>query len=98
MSRTLTVEQQDQARKLADDLRDQAAEIFQEVSEVLSSVPDEKLFGDTEFLVRQQIIKLVAAAFTTRLAQKKTATSAVPANAPTASERPSFTAIKSEIP
>lgn len=88
--RTLTPQQEKQAQQLADDLRDQASEVFREVSEILSTVPDEQLFGDTEFLVRQKVIKLVADAYTARLAQKKTATSAAASTVPTASEpRPS---------
>ncbi len=68
---TQTAQQESQAHQLADDLRDQAAAILGKVAEILSEVPDEKLFGDTEFLVREQVLKLVATAFTTRLAQKK---------------------------
>jgi len=86
------------AVQLADDLRDQAAAVMGEIAEFLRSVPDEKLFGDTEFVVRDQVLKLVASAFTARLAQKKTATSAVAPSVPTADEPPSSTAIASAIP
>jgi hypothetical protein len=76
MTRTLTKEQESKARQLADEIQALSAEVFQEVAEILTATPDEKIFGDTEFIVRSHILKLVAKSFTAHLAQKKTATSA----------------------
>jgi hypothetical protein len=89
--RTLTADQQKLAEQLVEDLREQSEEVLREVAEILSSVPDEKIFGDTEFTVRDRILKLVATAFTARLAQKKTAMPAAPSSAPVVGAPPSVT-------
>ena len=96
MARTLTPEQAQQAAQLAADLRDQADDIFREVAELLSTVPDAQLFGDTEFAVRDRVLKLVAHAYTARLAQKKTATSEPGSTARGAAGRPRSTATGGE--
>jgi len=92
MARSLTPEQASQAEQLAADLGEQAKDIFREVAELLSTVPDAQLFGDTEFAVRDRVLKLVARAYTARLAQKKTATSGRGSIARGASGRPRSTA------
>lgn len=76
MVRTLTPEQKQQARQLKDEIQAMSEEILQEVAELLSATPDKELFGDTEFVVRQKVLKIVATAFTARVAQKKTAMTA----------------------
>lgn len=96
MARTLTPEQAQQAAQLAADLRDQAEDILREVAELLSTVPDAQLFGDTEFAVRDRVLKLVAHAYTARLAQKKTATSAPGSTARGAAAPLRFTATGGE--
>jgi len=74
MVRTKTPEQVNQTRQLTEDIRLQSAEILQEVADFLAAVPDEELFGDGEFIVRNKVLKIVAAAFQARVDQKKTAT------------------------
>jgi hypothetical protein len=93
MARSLTPEQAAQAEQLAADLGEQSKDIFREVAELLSTVPDAQLFGDTEFTVRDRVLKLVAHAYTARLAQKKTATSAPGSTARGAVRPPGSTAI-----
>jgi hypothetical protein len=73
-----------------------SAPVLQEVAELLDATPDHDLFGDTEFRVRAKVLRIVAQAFTARLAQKKTATSAAPTPAPSASTPPRSTATASD--
>src|SRR5438093_12258282 len=75
MAKRRTSEVDCPAEQLAEDIRAQANDIVREVAEFLNSVPDEQLFGDNEFIVRQKVLKIVAAAYTARVAQKKTARS-----------------------
>jgi hypothetical protein len=91
MVRTLTPEQKQQSRQLKDEIQAMSEEILQDVAELLSGTPDEELFGDTEFIVRQKVLKIVATAFTAHLAQKKTAMSAPALTVPTASNPPAST-------
>jgi hypothetical protein len=95
---SLTPEQTEQARLLAQDIRDQAAEIADEVASLLFSVPDEQLFGDTEFRIRDQVLKLVARSIAARLDQKKTATPEPASTAPVAARPPDSTATARAIP
>jgi hypothetical protein len=91
MVRTRTPEQDAQARQLGEDIRLQSAEILQEVAELLAAVPDEELFGDTEFVVRSKVLRIVAAAYQARVNQKKTATTDRASTARTAAEPPPST-------
>jgi hypothetical protein len=63
--------QQQLAAAVAADLQEQAEAIVQEVADLLAAVPEAQLFGDTEFLVRDKVLQLVARAYRARLAQKK---------------------------
>jgi hypothetical protein len=71
MNRTMTLDQQSQSRRLADEIRTMSAEVIEEIAEILTTTPDEKIFGDTEFIVREHVLKIVAKSFTAHLAQKK---------------------------
>ena len=75
MSRTTSTEPEDKVQQLAAEIESMSAEVIQEVAEILNATPDREIFGDTEFVVRSRVLKIVAKAFTARLAQK-TATSA----------------------
>jgi hypothetical protein len=86
------------ACQLADALGAEAQDILQEVAQLLSDTPDEQLFGDTEFAVRDRILRLVATAYQARLAQKKSATSAPASTAPTVDGPPPSTATAAERP
>jgi|SRR5215204_2113456 len=79
------------AQQLLDAMRGEAEDILQEVAQLLADVPDEHLFGDNEFVVRDRILRLVAAAYSARLAQKKMATSAPVSTVPTADKPPAST-------
>jgi hypothetical protein len=71
MDGTMKTDQEDKTRLLVDEIQALSADVLQQVAELLNAIPDEKLFGDTEFKVRDQILKLVAVSFNARLAQKK---------------------------
>jgi hypothetical protein len=93
----MTPQQQAHARLVAAELEALSAEVLREVADLLAATPDEQLFGDTEFAVRQRVLKLVAASFSTHLAQKKTAMSAPASTVPTVSGPPNFRAFATAI-
>lgn len=93
MSRTSAADQDAKTQELAAEIEAISAEIIRDIAELLNATPDRELFGDTEFVVRDKVMKIVGKAFTARLAQKKTATSVQPSRAPTAHARLSSKAI-----
>lgn len=93
MTRTTSGDQDTQAQELAAEIESMSSEVIQEVAELLNATPDRDIFGDTEFAVRTKVLKIVAKAFTARLAQKKTATTVVPSPALTVEDRLSSKAI-----
>jgi hypothetical protein len=86
------------ARQLAADIQLQAAEILHDVAELLAAIPDEELFGDTEFVVRRKVLRIVAAAYQARIDQKKTATTAPASTARIAAKPLGSTGTASEAP
>ena len=86
MTGTSSTEQESTAEQLAAEIESMSADVIREVAEILDATPDKELFGDTEFLVRSRVLKIVAKAYTARVSQKKTATSAVPSPVSTASD------------
>lgn len=96
MAKTRTPKQDSPARQLAEDIQAQSAEILQEVAELLAAIPDEELFGDNEFVVRQKVLKIVAAAYQARIDQKKTATRDRALTARTAAKPPASTTTADE--
>jgi hypothetical protein len=98
MSPSSATELSPSAQDLAAEIASSSADILREVAELLDATPDHELFGDTEFRVRAKVLRIVAQAFTARLAQKKTATAAAPSPAPTASVPPRSTATANDNP
>ena len=97
MAKTRTRKQDTPARQLAEDIQAQSAEILQEVAELLAAIPDEELFGDNEFVVRQKVLKIVAAAYQARIDQKKRMATQDPAStAHTAAKPPASTTAADE--
>jgi hypothetical protein len=86
MTRVTSAEQKSSSQELAEEIMSMSADDIQEVAELLDAIPDKELFGDNEFVIRSKILKIVAKAYTARIAQKKTEMSAVPSNAHTASD------------
>jgi|ERR1700722_3118329 len=85
---TTTTQPQTTAQLLAAEIEGLSAEVIQEIAALLDSTPDKDLFGDTEFVIRAKVLKIVAQAYSARLAQKKTAIAAGLSPAPTASAPP----------
>ena len=98
MTPTLTPELEAQAQQLAAQLKEQAGDQFLAVARLLVATEERTLFGQTEFDVRDQVLKLVGQAYTLHLAQKKTATAARRSTAPSAAKRPRTTATARGVP
>jgi hypothetical protein len=96
MARTTSADQESKVQELAAEIESMSAEVIQEVAEILNATPDREIFGDTEFVVRSKVLKIVAKAFTARLAQKKTDTSVPPLPAPIVNDQPNSKAIETE--
>ena len=71
---SLSAEQEAEAQALAQRIRELADEEFVQMARLLVSKPDREIFGDTEFELRDIVLKLGAKALQERLRQKKTAT------------------------
>jgi len=93
MSRTptssLPAEQEAEAQALAQRIRDLTEEEFLQIARLLVSKPERDIFGDTEFEVRDILIRAGAKAFEEHLRQKKTATRDAASTVRAASEQPS---------
>lgn len=89
---------QESRRALAEDIHQQAAQIAEEIAAVLADLPDEQLFGNTELLIRDKVLQLVARSLAAKLDQKKTATTAPALTAPTVAKPPDSTGSESETP
>jgi hypothetical protein len=96
--RTASAEPQAAPRALAQDIHDQAAEIAEEIAALLADIPDEQLFGNTELLIRDKVLKLVARSLAAKLDQKKTATTGPASTAQSAEKPRNSTASASETP
>jgi hypothetical protein len=71
MTKAMSPEQESQARQLADEIHSMSAEVIEQIAGILTATPDEEIFGDTEFIVRAHVLKIVAKAFTAHFAKKK---------------------------
>jgi hypothetical protein len=71
---SLSAEQEAEAQALAQRIRELADEEFVQMARLLVSKPDREIFGDTEFELRDIVLKVGAKALQERLRQKKTAT------------------------
>lgn len=70
----LSVEKEAEAQALAQRIREVADEEFVQIARLLVSKPEREIFGDTEFEVRDILLRAGAKAFEEHLRQKKTAT------------------------
>jgi hypothetical protein len=75
MERPLSEAQQQEAQELAAALAQAAQEDLLHIAQTLVGAGD-AVFGDTEFQVREAILRVAAKAYEQHLARKKTATSA----------------------
>ena len=90
---TLSVEKEAEAQALALRIRELAEEEFMQMARLLVSKPEHEVFGETEFDLRDIVLKVGAKALEEHLRQKKTATAAAASIARPANKRPSSTAI-----
>src|SRR5580700_9877284 len=67
----LTRDQEAQAQQLADQLKQSASEQFLAIARRLIATDEQSLFGQTEFDLRAEALKVVGQAYTLHLAQKK---------------------------
>lgn len=88
----LPLEREAEAQVLAQRLRELADEEFVEIARLLVSKPERQIFGDTEFELRDIVLRMGAKALEEHLHQKKTATTAAASNARPASKQPNSTA------
>lgn len=90
---TLSTEKEAEARALALRLRELADEELLEMARLLVGKPEHEIFGDTEFELRDIVLKIGAKALEAHLSQKKTATADRASTVPSATRPPSCKAI-----
>ena len=90
MSEPLTPELEAKAQKLAAKIQTQSATAVLEMARKLVTTTEETLFGDTEFVLRDQALGIVANAYACHI-PKKVDTSPPPPTAPIAKARPTST-------
>jgi hypothetical protein len=76
MKPALSAEQEAQAQALADAIAEAAREQFLEIARTLVGSDPAALFGATEFLIRDRVLRVAATAYEQHLAGKKTASRA----------------------
>jgi hypothetical protein len=88
---SLTTDKEQEAQALAARIRQAVDEEILQLARLLVSKPEDQIFGQTEFQVRDIVHRVGAAALQTHLAEKKTATAAAASIAPTAGAPPGST-------
>ncbi len=76
LSHSLTQEQEQQAKLLESKIRLAVEQEISELARLLVSKADHEVFGQTEFQVRDLVLRMGAKAFQEYLSEKKTATTA----------------------
>jgi hypothetical protein len=89
----LSAEQEAEAQALAQRMRELADEEVVQIARLLVSKSDRHLFGDTEFQVRDILLRAGAKAFQEHLRQKKTATADAVSTVRPVIKQPNFKAI-----
>jgi hypothetical protein len=91
-SRPLNPEQEARAQELAQAIREAAEDEILQIARTLAATDDRHLFGDTEFRIRDLVLKIGAKAYAAHLAEKKTVTRAPASPVHTATTPPPTTA------
>jgi hypothetical protein len=94
----LTSEQEKEALQLATKAQELAYDELLQMARTLVSKKDAQLFGQTEFDLRDLVLRIGAKMVEVYLAQKKTATSAAASSAPTVGKRPNSRATAPKAP
>ena len=89
----LSLEKEAEAQALAERIRELADDEILQMARLLVSKPDREIFGDTEFELRDIVLKVGAKAIEEHLRQKTTATTAAVSIVPSVSRLPSSRAI-----
>lgn len=89
----LSAERETEARALALRIRELAEDELVEMARLLVSRPEHETFGDTEFELRDLVLKIGGKALEEHLRQKKVATAARASTVRPARKPPSSTAI-----
>src|SRR5438874_631436 len=92
---SLPPDPEQEAQALAARIRQAVDEELLQLARLLVSKPEDQIFGQTEFQVRDIVHRVGAPALQTHLAEKKTATVAAASIAPTAGAPPGSTATTS---
>lgn len=87
MMAPLPAELEARAQELASRIQQKSAEVVLAMARQLVATTDATLFGETEFLMRDQAMKLVGTAYTELLEEKKTAITEPAATVRTAKRR-----------
>ena len=95
---SLSTQQEAEAEALAQRIRELSEEEFLQIARLLVSKSEREIFGDTEFQVRDILIRTGAKAFEEHLSQKKTATGDAASTARTASKQPNSKGIEPSRP
>jgi hypothetical protein len=96
MSSPLTPEQEAEAQQLAEAIRHAAADELLQIARTVVAAGDRRLFGQTEFEVRDRLLRIGARVYAAHLEKKKAATPGPASPAPTATSPPSSTATARE--
>jgi hypothetical protein len=86
MNPSLPKESLSPVEAILQELQEPTEELLRELTQLLQDTPDEKLFGETEFLVRDKVLQLVSRLYQARLNQKKTATQPADSTVPIANK------------
>jgi hypothetical protein len=78
MSANLTAEQEAEAHRLVEQLKQQAADPLLAIARLLVATDEHTLFGQTEFAIRKHALEVISQAYNLHLAEKKTATGVAP--------------------
>jgi hypothetical protein len=86
---TLSADKEAEAQALAARIRELAEEELVAMARLLVSKPEHETFGDTEYELRDLVLRVGAKALEEHLRQKKTVTAAAASIAPPANKPPS---------
>ncbi len=89
----LSSEKEGEAQALAERIRELADDEILQMARLLVGKPEREIFGDTEFELRDIVLKVGAKALEEHLRQKKTATTAAVSIVRSANKPPSSRAI-----
>jgi hypothetical protein len=87
MSVNLTADQEAEAHRLVEQLKQQAADPLLAIARLLVASDESTLFGRTEFAIRKHALDVISQAYNLHLAEKKTATGAARSTAHSAAKR-----------